>query len=62
MVPRRGLPPRTTNLSILPVYVAFIWKWVSPLVQEGFGALRYPLPPLFCAKYLDSIVYGDGID
>src|SRR5579871_3161698 len=45
MVPRRGLPPRTTNLSIMRVYGDSAWKWVAWLVLgavvrcwvSGFG-------------------------
>src|SRR5882757_4415032 len=35
MVPRRGLPPRTTNLSIESVYGDFAWKWVAGRVRVG---------------------------
>src|ERR1700722_10795808 len=35
MVPRRGLPPRTTNLSIKSVYGDFSWKWVAGRVRVG---------------------------
>src|SRR5579871_3752582 len=33
MVPRRGFPPRTTNLSIWLVYGDFAWKWVAGVVR-----------------------------
>src|SRR5258708_28445167 len=36
MVPRRGLPPRTTNLSIKSVYGDFAWKWVAGVVPGGW--------------------------
>src|ERR1700693_3065874 len=38
MVPRRGLPPRTTNLSIDLVYGDSAWKWVAGEVPAQKGA------------------------
>src|ERR1700679_2553844 len=35
MVPRRGLPPRTTNLSIQLVYGDLAWKWLAVVVRVG---------------------------
>jgi hypothetical protein len=38
MVPRRGFPPRTTNLSIVSVYERVTRKWVLRLVQTRKAA------------------------
>src|ERR1039457_1153793 len=46
MVPRRGLPPRTTNLSIGLVYGSWRWRWVTAVVQRtmyGCAAMIFEL-------------------
>src|SRR3984957_12973370 len=56
MVPRRGLPPRTTNLSMAPVYGDFAWKWVAAMVQ-GLQSQACPAGRFHCA-WGDHFVVG----
>lgn len=42
MVPRSGLPPRTTNLSMARYYGVRAWKWVAAMVRDGAGLLGRP--------------------
>src|SRR5580704_13997963 len=68
IVPRRGFPPRTTNLSIRLVYGDFAWKWVAGLVREkAFGAergRRLPAPCLVRGRPggRSGFVAGSGLE
>ena len=71
MVPRRGFPPRTTNLSIAPVYEDLEWKaggldgTGTQMLRESEGRMtgrpRQDEAAEFYWKYIDQVVGDDPV-